>query len=179
MEGTRSPQSFWKGMPMQRILWMLTLLLSGLIAGFFFAFSADVNLATAALPAQDYVRVQQLINLKVRNGMFALVYFGAVIVPALLLAVSWRAWRSVRYRIAAFGYLLYVTGAFLVTREINVPINNEMASWNLQQVPTVWAAMRDRWNDANLFRTVVATLSFACYLYAFSLPLQQQELTGD
>jgi uncharacterized membrane protein len=160
-------------MPMQRSLWLLTVLLSGLIAGFFFAFSADVNLATVDLPAEEYVRVQQLINLKVRNPAFALVYFGAAVVPPLLLAASWREWRTMPYRFVAVGYLLYVAGAFLVTREINVPINNELASWNPQQVPPSWVAMRDRWNSANLFRTVVAVLSFACYLYAFSPPRRQ------
>jgi uncharacterized membrane protein len=165
-------------MPMQRSLWILTLLLSGLIAGFFFAFSADVNLATAYLSAEEYVRVQQLINLKVRNAVFALVYFGAAVAPGMLLAASWRDWRTMYFRIVAAGYLLYFAGAFLVTREINVPINNEMALWNPQQVPAVWSVMRDRWNDANLFRTMAAVLSFACYLYAFSSPPKRQGLAG-
>jgi uncharacterized membrane protein len=152
---------------MQRFLALLTLILSGLIAGFFFAFSADVNLATVVLPASDYVRVQQLINLKVRNPAFALVYFGAVAVPALLLAVMWRHWRRRTFLILAAGFLLYLV-AFFVTREINVPINNELATWNPQQAPATWTALRDRWNDANLFRTVVAMLSFVCYAFALS-----------
>lgn len=159
---------------MQRLLSLLTLMLSGLIAGFFFAFSADVNLATAELGAEDYVRVQQLINLKVRNGAFALVYFGAALVPAALLAVSWRQWRTRSYLIAATGYLLYLAGAFIITREINVPINNAMAAWNPGDVPATWTAMRDRWNDANLFRTAIAILSFACYAIAFAVPPDRQ-----
>lgn len=158
---------------MQRLLSVLTLVLSGLIAGFFFAFSADVNLATAALAATDYVQVQQLINLKVRNPAFALVYFGAAAVPAILIAVTWRQWRTPEFLVVAAGYALYL-GAFFVTREINVPINNELATWNPQQVPAAWTAMRDRWNDANLFRTIISILSFACYALAFLMPAKPQ-----
>jgi uncharacterized membrane protein len=155
-------------MPMQRYLSLLTLILSGLAAGFFFAFSADVNLATAELSAPEYVRVQQLINLKVRNPAFALVYFGAAVAPAVLLAVMWKRRRWQPYLVIAAGFVLYLA-AFFVTREINVPINNELAAWDPQQAPATWAVLRERWNDANLFRTIVATLSFACYAFALSM----------
>ncbi|HYD60102.1 MAG TPA: anthrone oxygenase family protein [Noviherbaspirillum sp.] len=152
---------------MQRALIVLTLLLSGLIAGFFFAFSADVNLATAELAAADYVHVQQLINLKVRNSAFAIVYFGAAVVPAILLAVTWRQGRTGWYLTAAAGYVLYLA-AFFITREINVPINNELATWNPQQAPASWVLMWTRWNEANLIRTIISMASFACYAMAFS-----------
>ncbi len=149
---------------MQRHLLHLTVLLSGLIAGFFFAFSADVNLATAELGSTDYTRIQQLINLKVRNPVFAVVYFGAVLAPALMLVLSWRSRRTAAFRWSLFAFLLYFIGAFLVTREINIPINNAMALWDPLQAPADWAVLRDKWNMAHLFRTIVAIVSFACYL---------------
>jgi len=153
---------------MRKILTLLSLIFSGLIAGFFLAFAVDINPATADLSARAYVEVQQLINLKVRNLAFALVYFGALAVPAVLLAVDWRDRRSPGYWMVACGFVLYLLGVFLVTREINVPINNTMALWNPDDVPSHWYVLRDRWNQANLWRTAVALASFACYAWAFS-----------
>jgi uncharacterized membrane protein len=138
----------------------------GLMAGFFFAFAVDVAPAMAQLDAAGYVTTQQWINRSVRNLPFALAYFGSAALPWAPAAVA--AWQ--RRRGAALGWLavaaLYFVAVFWVTRSINVPINDMLAQWQPHAVPADWAAARDQWNQANLWRTVGAA---ACFLAALAL----------
>lgn len=144
--------------------------LLGLMAGFFFAFAIDVAPAMRELDASSYVQTQQAINRVVRNAGFALAYFGAAIVPgmaALTLFLTGRRAAAMAWLAIALAYL---GGVFLLTREINVPINNALATWNAASPPADWAAARDRWNEANFVRFVFAGLAFAGSVIALRLP---------
>jgi uncharacterized membrane protein len=149
------------------ILQVLATCLIGLMAGFFFAFSVDVAPAMRELDAQGYVATQQAINRAVRNVPFALVYFGAAIMPfvaALALYVAGRRRDAAMWLGVA---LVYGAGVFLLTREVNVPINNALALWNPQSPPAQWQQAREDWNAANLVRCLVAC---ACFAVVVALP---------
>jgi uncharacterized membrane protein len=139
----------------------LAVLLLGLMAGFFFAFAVDVVPAMENLDAAGYVVTQQWINRVVRNAAFGAAYFGSALLPFLAgAAVSWcgdrkRAW-------AWFGIaVVYFAAVFWVTRTVNVPINDELASWQPGSPPDGWKSARDTWNQSNLVRTVAAVVCFA------------------
>ncbi|MES2947500.1 MAG: anthrone oxygenase family protein [Pseudomonadota bacterium] len=144
--------------------------LLGLMAGFFFAFSIDVAPAMTHLNASAYTEAQQWINRVVRNAGFGGVYFGSVVsafVPAIL------ALRTSRRRLAlawAVVALVYGVAVFWVTRSINVPINDAVAQWSPLAPPQNWAALRDRWNEANLWRTMASTACFMVAVVLLSLP---------
>jgi hypothetical protein len=73
-----------------RSLEVMTVLLLGMMAGFFFAFAADVVPAMANLDGTTYVTTQQWINRVVRNALFGSVYFGSTLMPFLTgAAVIW------------------------------------------------------------------------------------------
>jgi uncharacterized membrane protein len=149
---------------MDKLAHLLTLaatILLGLMAGFFFAFWVDVAPAMRELDAAGYVTAQQAINRAVRNAPFALAYFGAAIVPALAAACLWIAGQR-RTAIAWTAIAAcYFVGVFLLTREINVPINEALALWNPASPPPQWQQVRDRWNDANLVRGLLNLAAFA------------------
>ena len=67
-----------------RALIVLSQVLLGLMAGFFFAFAVDVAPAMARLDATGYITVQQHINAVVRNATFGGVYFGSAVLPWLV-----------------------------------------------------------------------------------------------
>ena len=139
----------------------LSLLLLGLMAGFFFAFAVDVVPAMAQLDAAGYVTAQQWINRVVRNASFGLTYFGSAAFPFFTaLAAAWAGKRR-----TAVGWLLvalvYFCAVFWVTRSVNVPINNELATWNASTPPGHWQQARDAWNESNLIRTWAAVACFA------------------
>lgn len=153
-----------------RISAILATLLLGMMAGFFFAFSIDVAPAMVHLEATAYVETQQWINRVVRNLGFGSVYFGSIacaFVPSVL------ALRASRKRLALAWLcvaLVYFVMVFWVTRSINVPINDAVAQWNPLAPPLSWAALRDRWNEANLWRTLASSACFLAAVVLVGLP---------
>ena len=150
-------------------------LLFGLMAGFFFAFSVDVAPAMTHLDAAAYITTQQWINSVVRNALFGGVYFGAVILPfgAALFAALGK-----KRRLALFWCVLGLTYfglVFWVTRSINIPINNALASWNPAAPPPDWTQLRNTWNQSNLLRTWGAFACFAAALLATLVRARQNQ----
>jgi uncharacterized membrane protein len=139
---------------------VFALVLLGLMAGFFFAFAIDVAPAMALLDATGYVTTQQHINSVVRNAVFGLTYFGSALLPFLAaLSALWAGKRRI-----ALGWLLvaavYFGAVFWVTRTVNVPINNELATWSASAPPAKWQQARDTWNQSNAIRTVASIVCF-------------------
>ena len=140
--------------------------LLGLMSGFFFAFAVDVVPAMRELDASTYITVQQAINRAVRNLSFAAAYFGAAALPflaALAMALAGRRAQAWLWFGIATAYLL---GVFVLTREINVPINDALALWDAKAPPAAWRQARDDWNQANLLRAGAACASFVAALLA-------------
>jgi uncharacterized membrane protein len=107
-----------------------------------------------------------------RNLPFAIAYFGSAILPFVPAALA--AWRS--QRALAIGWALvalaYLGAVFWVTRSINVPINEMLAQWNPLAPPPDWAAARDRWNEANLWRAVASAGCFGVAVVLSSGPIR-------
>ena len=145
-------------------LQILATCLMGLMAGFFFAFSVDVAPAMRELDAPGYILTQQAINRAVRNIPFALVYFGAAVTPLVAALALWLAGRRSEGKAWLAIAAAYLLGVFVLTREINIPINNALALWDPQSPPAAWQQARDDWNLANLVRCLAACASFAAAL---------------
>lgn len=135
--------------------------LLGIMAGFFFAFASDVAPAMEKLDASNYIATQQWINSAVRNAVFGAAYFGSALAPFIAAALAF--WCGRRKASAAWLLiaLAYFAAVFWVTRSVNVPINNELASWQAASPPGNWQQARDTWNQSNLFRTFAAAACFA------------------
>lgn len=144
----------------------LAALLLGVMSGFFFAFAIDVAPAMARLDATMYVTTQQWINQVVRNAWFGAAYFGATALPFMAAALA--AAKGRRRRAAAWLLIsvVYFGAVFWVTRSVNVPINNELATWNPASPPATWTQARDAWNENNLVRTIA---SFACFAASLAM----------
>ena len=67
---------------------LLTVLLLGLMAGFFATYSANVNLATLELNGPTYAQVQSAFNRYVRHAGFFACFFGP--------PHRWACWRLLR-----------------------------------------------------------------------------------
>jgi hypothetical protein len=51
---------------------------------------------------------------------------------------------------------------FATSLLVNVPINTDQLTWNVQAPPADWASVRDRWQIAHAVRTGAAVLAFGC-----------------
>lgn len=147
-------------------LHVLTVLGLGLMAGFFWTYSANVNLAMLTVDGPTYAIVQSAFNRHVRHALFFVFFFGPPVGAALALAANGRAWRQAWFATLALAGLLYLLGIVVFTAHVNLPLNYYTESWNPAALPSDWAHTRDRWNTANLWRTGASIGAFALALGA-------------
>ena len=148
-----------------------TLLFSGLIAGLLYSYSCSVNIGLKALPDDAYVKAMQSINRAIQNPYFFVCFVG------LLLLFPISAWQSYgRVPLTSFylllaAALLYFIGVFGVTVFGNVPLNNQLAQFDISkassgEISIMRTAFEAPWNKYHFLRTAVAVLSFGLTIAA-------------
>lgn len=139
---------------------------AALIAGFFYAYTASVTRGLARLSDADYLAAMQAINDTVRNPIFAVSFFGALILlPAAALLHA--STRSPRFWWLAAAAALYVVGGFGVTFALNVPLNEQLAALELSSaspraIASARAEYEGEWNAWNTVRTIASTAALVC-----------------
>lgn len=156
---------------------LLTVLLLGLMAGFFATYSANFNLATLELDGPTYALVQSAFNRNVRHAGFLACFFGPVPLGLLALALAWAERRRGWWWCLALTVAAYALGIVLFTRQVNLPLNHLTESWTPATLPADWAGVRDAWNRANLWRSGLSLALFAAGLLTLALRLQPPETT--
>lgn len=145
------------------------ILMFGIMAGFFWTYTFNVNLATAQLDGASYARVQTLFNINVRHAMFFSFFFGSAVAAVLALILNYRHYRSPSFWLLASAAVLYSLGIIFFTKFINLPLNYYTESWNPAQLPSDWEATRQNWNTANAWRVLSSALAFVLSLAALLL----------
>lgn len=148
----------------RRVLRGAAVLLLGLMAGFFFAFSDPVMPGLARAPGPVFATAMARINEEVRNLAFLAAFAGPL--PLLAAAAAASPGRRVAWGLAL---ALYVA-AVAVTGTVNVPINEAIALWRPDALPADWDALRDRWAAANHVRAALTLAAFALALGCVAAP---------
>ncbi|MGJ7583479.1 anthrone oxygenase family protein, partial [Variovorax sp. RHLX14] len=138
----------------------------GVMAGFFWTYSANVNFATLQMDGATYALVQSSLNRNVRHAMFFGFFFGPPLLCTLAVGAAWAARREGWWWCLLLAGVLYGLGIVVFTAQVNLPLNAYTESWNPQALPSDWAQTRLRWNAANLWRTVASALAFGLALAA-------------
>jgi len=151
-------------------LTLLAALGSGLIAGFFLAFSATVMWALERQPAPAGIAAMQTINVVVLNPIFLGTFFGTAILSLVLDIVALVRWAEPGSGYLLAGSLLYFIGTFLVTLVFNVPLNNRLAAVKPESAESkaVWTHYLSVWTAWNQIRTAAPRAAMACFILAFS-----------
>lgn len=144
----------------ERLTSVIAVLMLGVMAGFFWTYTFNVNLATAQLDGATYATVQSLFNQNVRHGMFFLFFFGGGGATLLALAVNYQQWRTSAFWLLASAAVIYSVGIIVFTHEVNLPLNYYTESWNPAALPADWQQIREQWNSANALRVVSAGTAF-------------------
>lgn len=150
------------------ILALLAALGSGLLGGFFFAFSNLVMTALGRISPPAGIAAMQSINVVVQNPVFFLAFFGTPLVGAgLALYGLFNLGQAGSILLLAAG-LLVVAGMFGVTVAFNVPMNEMLAPMDPSAASSAayWQDYLLRWTMWNHVRTVACLA--ACVLYAFA-----------
>jgi uncharacterized membrane protein len=140
----------------------VSLLFGGLFAGFLV--TASVLEATLrSFDALVYVQVRQ-VELAHLDDLASATLIPTLIGAAFLVISVARA-RGRAFWLMLAALVLLVT-VFVTSLLVNLPINHDQLTWNIQAPPADWAAVRDRWQIAHAVRTAAALLAFGCLIVA-------------
>lgn len=137
-------------------LTLLAALGCGLMAGFFFSFSALIMRSLAQQSQVSGMATMQTINVAVFNPWFGAVFAGTPAACVLVMVLALSLWGDPGTAYAFAGAALYVIGTVLVTAACNVPMNDALAA----VAPTdpgaedLWARYLRDWTMWNHVRTV-------------------------
>ena len=140
----------------------LSLLLTGAVFGFFYAWIVSTMWGLDAADPRIAIAAMQAMNASVRNAAFAPVFFGT---PFVLLATAAAAMTIDRFTawIFALAGVVYLVGGVILTASVNVPMNTALAAMavpaGVEQAQAVWAAYSPRWQGYNQLRTLVSGVS--------------------
>lgn len=141
----------------------LSVLLSGAIFGFFYAWVCSTMWGLDAADPRVAIAAMQAMNGSVRNAVFAPAFFGTPVVLGLTGLLALRL--GARGAAVAFlaGGLLYFLGGLVLTMRLNVPMNQALALVrvpdSLEEARAIWQAYSPDWQLYNQIRTVVSGLT--------------------
>jgi uncharacterized membrane protein len=143
--------------------------LTGLMAGLYFAFSVAVMPGLAAAGDRTFVTAMQGVNVRILNPLFGLAFAGAALTPAaaLLLHLPGGGTRAAVPWVAA-ALVLYAA-SLVVTFTVNVPLNNALDAAGDAPRQEARAAFEARWVRWNHARTVLCVLALAALARALVL----------
>ena len=162
--------------PIENLTLAAAIVVFGLMAGFFWTYSFNVNLAMLQVDGPTYATVQSLFNQNVRHIWFFALFFGGGVVPVLALLANYKHRSSGSFKLLALAALVYIAGIIFFTREVNLPLNAITEAWNPQSLPANWATTRDQWNQANAVRVALSLAAFVLSLAALVLRVSPQAL---
>jgi uncharacterized membrane protein len=140
------------------------ILTTGLYTGLLFADRIGVTPIRPKLPASSFVLFQQ--ELHIRFGKLMPV----LLTISLLAGVAWLILERRSYRRNEFIFTAIATactvGVIILTRLINVPINETLMTWQSSSPPENVMQLWAPWEGSHTIRTVIALLGFASLAYA-------------
>lgn len=143
---------------------------SGVMGGFFFAFSVVVMASLARRPATEGMAAMQAINVVVLNPLFFAFFFGTGAICLVLAAMTTVGSSPLNGWLIVIASFAYVAGCIGVTMARNVPLNNALAVADPQSPAgaALWSRYLVTWTQWNHLRTVaciVAAAAFTLGLY--------------
>lgn len=158
---------------------LFAVVLFGLMAGFFYAFSVTVMGGLDRVAAVAAIEAMNGINAAVRNPVFFVTFFGPPFVAVLAAALAMvRRNRPAGWMLGAAA-LLYAVGVIAPTAAVNVPMNEALAlsvpAETVHQAETIWSDYSARWTRWNTMRGFVCT---GCLVLA-AFSLTPRSLSGN
>ncbi|MEU0565252.1 anthrone oxygenase family protein [Nonomuraea sp. NPDC005983] len=132
----------------------LAIVLNGLMAGAFHAFSTSVVPGLDAVAADQAAESMRSMNRKILNprflSAFVLAPVASVAAGGLVLPLG-QSGAAIAFFAAG---VVYFVGALMVTGAVNVPLNNALEAGEVQ-----WQGFSPRWTRWNTLRTVSSVIS--------------------
>ncbi len=143
------------------------IVLTGLSAGLFYAWTVSVIPGTRKIIDITYLESMQSINRAILNPAFYLIFMGSPLVLAMSTIQQYKS--GTAFWILLVATLLYLIGTFGVTIFGNVPLNDALDVLDLAELTdTEKSEFRNsyetKWNRLHWIRTAFSVLSFIASL---------------
>ncbi len=149
------------------IVRVVAVVCTGLLAGIFLGHRAGAYYALKEISVSSFVQFQQVVHVHFVRFMPPLV------LTALLAALAWLLMVRSHWRSAEFWLIAASTcGIALIaamTRAVNVPLNNQLMTWNIATPPSNVRETWVPWDRVNTIRTFVAAGGLILEALALSL----------
>lgn len=141
----------------------ITIIITGLSAGFFYAWAVTVIPGTRKVIDITYLETMQSINKEILNPYFFSIFFGSLILLAISTIQHYQS--GLVFWILLAATLIYLFGAFGVTALGNVPLNDSLealiiSDLNAEQLAEFRQNYELTWNRFHMIRTGFSVLSF-------------------
>ena len=153
------------------------IVLTGLSAGLFYAWSVSVIPGTRKVPDLTYLATMQSINRAILNPAFFLVFFGSILFLSISSIYEFHSNKWV------FGFMLasaitYLIGTVGVTGLGNVPLNDQLDIMNLvesssEKITEFRMFYETKWNRLHSIRTSFAVISFMLAVIALFVQIKK------
>ncbi len=148
---------------------VVAILAFGIMSGFFWTYTFNVNLAMLNVDGQTYAQMQSLFNENVRHSMFFIFFFGGGAFSLLALVINFRHIKHASFWLLAIAVLIYILGIIFFTAQVNLPLNEYTESWDPDSLPADWTTTRNSWNHANAIRVATSFTSFVLCVLALCI----------
>lgn len=133
--------------------------------GFFFAWVCSTMWGLDSADPRVAIAAMQAMNASVRNGVFAMSFFGTPIVLIVTTLAAFIAGRRLSSFYLGCATLVTLTCGIALTMIVHVPMNEALA---LQDVPKdiedarqIWQSYSPNWQWWNIARTIAMGVAFA------------------
>ncbi len=152
---------------MKTIIFFITVVLTALSAGIFFAWSVSVIPGTKKLTDITYLETMQSINKEILNPVFFAVFFGSLVFLVINTITQFN--HKPAFWLVLSAMLIYAVGTFGFTAFGNVPLNNELDALNLKalnlsELKSFRTYYERYWNGFHNVRTIAGSISFLLLL---------------
>jgi len=141
-----------------KIIRVVAVLCSGLMAGLLFGDWLGPSFARSAMSASSFIQFQQIVHI---NYLRTLPALSTVAIAA---PIMWLIMLRRRRNIAEFKVLLTATIAiaigYTITFVFNVPVNNQLETWNVAAPPANAREIWSQWEKAHVVRTIFWVVGF-------------------
>ena len=153
----------------KNVLIIITLFMTGVIAGLFFAWTVSVMNGLAKLPDREFILSMQSMNREIQNPVFFLFFFGPVILLPICTIISFPKSSPGHVGFILAATIIYILGVLGVTIIKNVPLNNMLDAFDVaasaaEQRHAIRCDFEQPWNNWNLVRTFSNLVAFLLLL---------------
>ena len=153
------------------ILLLCAALTTALITGLLYSYSCSVNPGLGRLSAEGYIAAMQSINRAIQNPLFFLSFFGTAILLPICCYMQYRLPPGNRFYLLLGAGILYITGVIGVTIFGNIPLNETLDKFNLNNADAAETLKQKlnfmkQWNRFHTIRTIASCISLLLVLIA-------------